>query len=106
MPKLGWGQTRNDYTAGAQAPGATNIVILPTITKNGFMGGLFAGYNYQIDQFVVGAEADGNFLIVISYVGKVQGCCLCADANGEAAIGARDDGGLCAFCAVAPSRTA
>jgi len=61
--QLGWGQTSTDYTAGAQAPDATDVVRLPTISKNGFMGGLFAGYNYQINQFVLGAEVDGNFLI-------------------------------------------
>lgn len=28
------------------------------VSSNGFLGGIQAGYNYQIDQFVVGAEAD------------------------------------------------
>ncbi|PSJ59393.1 outer membrane protein [Pseudaminobacter soli (ex Li et al. 2025)] len=29
-----------------------------SVTSNGFLGGIQAGYNYQIDQWVVGAEAD------------------------------------------------
>jgi len=62
--QLGWGQTSTDYKAGAATDAATRVVSLPTLTKNGVMGGLFAGYNYQIDQFVLGAEIDGDFLIV------------------------------------------
>jgi outer membrane immunogenic protein len=38
----------------AQAPGKTK--------PKGFMGGLQAGYNWQINRFVFGLEADANFL--------------------------------------------
>jgi len=62
--QLGWGETSTEYKAGAATADATSVVVLPTITKNGVMGGLFAGYNYQINQFVLGAEVDGDFLIV------------------------------------------
>ena len=62
--ELGWGQTRNKYTPGASVAGATTVVALPTLSKDGVLGGLFAGYNYQINQIVIGGELDGSFLIV------------------------------------------
>lgn len=46
----GWGQTQDIANAGAAER-----------KTNGGFGGLQAGYNYQINSIVIGAEADGSF---------------------------------------------
>ncbi len=61
--QAGWAQTQNKLTAGAATSGAGSTIALPTLTKDGFAGGLLAGYNYQIGSVVVGAEVDGEFLV-------------------------------------------
>ena len=58
------GTDANKFTPGASVAGATTVVALPTLSKDGVLGGLFAGYNYQVGQLVMGAEVDGSFLIV------------------------------------------
>jgi outer membrane immunogenic protein len=55
---LGWGQTSTAY-AITTAGGATSS---SSLTKDGVLGGLFMGYNYQFDRVVVGAEVDASFL--------------------------------------------
>jgi outer membrane immunogenic protein len=46
----GWAQHRYTDFSGVFAPGSA--------TANGFFGGIQGGYNWQINQFVVGIEAD------------------------------------------------
>lgn len=46
---LGWG-----FSGRTNAPGNT-------VNTNGFVGGGFAGYNYQDGMFVAGVEADANY---------------------------------------------
>lgn len=49
----GWG------TSTGTSTNATGVFPLPySASPNGVIGGGFIGYNYQIDQFVVGVEAD------------------------------------------------
>ncbi|MBP0581852.1 porin family protein [Labrys sp. LIt4] len=56
----GWGRESDNHSS-------ENGPILPTniaadhFDMNGFVGGAHAGYNYQINQFVVGAEADIDY---------------------------------------------
>ena len=61
--QVGWAQTNTDYDAGAAVGGGGAAVDLPTLTRDGGLGGLFAGYNYQAGQIVLGAEADANGMI-------------------------------------------
>lgn len=58
----GWGSEKDDQshlfpgtTPGAPDQPGDNFDI------NGFIGGAHLGYNYQINQFVIGAEADVDF---------------------------------------------
>jgi outer membrane immunogenic protein len=48
----GFGGGKVKYMNPASATNSFNV------SSNGFLGGVQAGYNYQIDQWVVGAEAD------------------------------------------------
>ncbi len=62
-----WGNDAITTTADVPnfgAVSAANIDALsPTNLKpNGFVGGLQAGYNWQVNNFVLGVEADANYL--------------------------------------------
>lgn len=55
---LGWGQTSTAYVATAARGGSSST----SLTRDGVLGGLFMGYNYQVDKVVIGAEIDASFL--------------------------------------------
>lgn len=55
---LGWGQTSTSYAI--TAPGGDSSSS--SLKKDGILGGLFAGYNWQFDKLVLGAEVDASFL--------------------------------------------
>ncbi len=59
---VGWGQTSTDYDSTISIPSLGSASSSSTITRDGVIGGAFAGYNYQIDQMVLGAEADIAFM--------------------------------------------
>lgn len=60
---------------GLPAPddAANTTLFSRNSNKNGFIGGAQAGYNFQIDQFVLGGEADINYLGRRSRVGLSAG---------------------------------
>lgn len=55
---LGWGQTSSAYAATDARGGSSSS----SLTRDGVLGGLFMGYNYQVDKVVIGAEVDASFL--------------------------------------------
>jgi outer membrane immunogenic protein len=56
----GWA-TDHDWTANANGPGVA-AVGTDNIGLHGFIGGAQAGYNYQINNIVIGAEADADYM--------------------------------------------
>ncbi|OCC03638.1 hypothetical protein BA190_18095 [Labrys sp. WJW] len=57
----GWGREDDNqsHLFSENGPVATNVA--DKFNMNGFVGGAHAGYNYQIDQFVIGGEADIDY---------------------------------------------
>ena len=55
----GWG--REDDNQSRLFPNIQAGVAADKFDMNGFVGGAHAGYNYQIDQFVIGGEADIDY---------------------------------------------
>ncbi|MCX5581738.1 outer membrane protein [Kaistia terrae] len=55
---LGWGQTSTSYAVTAPGGGSS----LSSTNRDGVLGGLFVGYNWQFDKVVLGAEVDASFL--------------------------------------------
>jgi outer membrane immunogenic protein len=50
-----------DWNANANGPGITGVGT-HDIGLHGFVGGVTAGYNYQFSNFVVGVEADADYM--------------------------------------------
>jgi outer membrane immunogenic protein len=50
-----------DWNANAKGPGVA-AAGTHAIGLHGFLGGAQAGYNYQINNFVIGAEADADYM--------------------------------------------
>jgi outer membrane immunogenic protein len=61
--QLGWARPDSSYNVTTRSPNKGRDHSSPDSTKNGILGGGFAGYNYQIDHLVIGAEADLDFVI-------------------------------------------
>ncbi|WP_428521923.1 outer membrane protein [Roseibium sp.] len=59
---LGWGWSDDDATttgtSGFQSLGSTIVPSSLDLSGNGFLGGLTAGYDHQINSFVAGLEGD------------------------------------------------
>jgi len=49
-----------------------NGSLVATGSIDGFVGGALAGYNYQINQFVLGAEIDGGFAAIDGNGAKID----------------------------------
>jgi outer membrane immunogenic protein len=60
-PGSGWNAPDPDWSANANGPG---VAALGTrnIGLHGFIGGAQAGYNYQINNIVLGVEADADYM--------------------------------------------
>ncbi|QEN86002.1 porin family protein [Labrys sp. KNU-23] len=58
----GWGREDDNQSRlfSENGPVSTNTAA-DKFNMNGFVGGAHAGYNYQIDQFVIGGEADIDY---------------------------------------------
>lgn len=52
-----WGNTSGYYET---YPGGVFLAPATGLTPNGVVGGVHVGYNYQISQFVIGIEGDGE----------------------------------------------
>jgi outer membrane immunogenic protein len=61
--ELGWARPEAMYDFTIASPNNGRDRSSPNSTKNGILGGGFAGYNYQSDRLVIGAEADIDFVI-------------------------------------------
>jgi outer membrane immunogenic protein len=79
----GWGNEHDNqsglFPAPAAAPGGEGGPALPAdhFSVSGFVGGVHAGYNYQVNQFVIGGEGDIDFTDIkgshgFSYLGGTQ----------------------------------
>ena len=60
-PGSGWNAPDPDWGANANGPGVAALGS-QDIGLHGFIGGAQVGYNYQIENFVLGAEADADYL--------------------------------------------
>jgi len=56
----GWNTPDPDWSANAKGPGVA-AAGTHDIGLHGFLGGAQAGYNYQINAFVLGVEADADY---------------------------------------------
>jgi outer membrane immunogenic protein len=56
----GWGWGRENDNQSSLAPPFTTI-ISDRFNLSGFVGGAHAGYNYQVNQFVLGVEGDVDY---------------------------------------------
>ncbi len=65
---LGWARPASQWHITVDSPNDGRDRSSPLSTKNGLLGGGFAGYNWQVDHLVVGAEADLTFVIA----GKIR----------------------------------
>lgn len=86
----GWrfGDNKTDFAYSAGAPVGTLLPTTLKTSRDGFTGGAQAGYNYQVGQFVLGAEADINYVggkKTGTYAGTLGGTTsyVAAESNGE-----------------------
>jgi outer membrane immunogenic protein len=91
-----WGKTKgSDLNGWTTQPGDETSADLPvslTAKGDGFTGGGQIGYNFQMDQFVFGAEADISYLNVSGKSGRVGGLPAVADDEDNYVVS--DDGYL------------
>ncbi len=73
----GWGESKVDVTQNPSSAAFGAIPFGYTAKPDGFIGGAQIGYNYQINAFVVGIEADFQFS-TMKKTGGVQGLPLTA----------------------------
>jgi outer membrane immunogenic protein len=59
----GWGTTTDDFQSFAinSAPSFSATALTPQAQINGWHGGFTAGYNWQVNQLVLGVEGDWSF---------------------------------------------
>jgi outer membrane immunogenic protein len=57
----GWGRESDNQSGLFPATATATGVVSDKFNLDGFIGGAHAGYNYQIDQFVLGAEGDIDY---------------------------------------------
>jgi outer membrane immunogenic protein len=57
---VGWGFGETDIT-DRTVLGLNNLIPTQSFNSDGFLGGVQAGWNYQVGNFVLGAEADYSF---------------------------------------------
>lgn len=58
---IGYGYAEADVTDRTILGGVTNLTSTQRIESEGFLGGVQAGWNYQIGRFVLGGEVDYSF---------------------------------------------
>jgi outer membrane immunogenic protein len=56
--QIGWGWATNQATQLAATPSTLAGTTEKETKSNGFLGGVYGGYNYQFNQFLVGVDGD------------------------------------------------
>jgi outer membrane immunogenic protein len=63
--QIGWGWATNQSTQLAATPSTLAGTTDKQVNSNGFLGGVYGGYNYQFNQFLVGVDGDYSAADVI-----------------------------------------